>query len=54
MFYSNFYGELLIDECNKYDFDFPLTAQEYQDAVDEQIGQAEAAMEAQIADHYTY
>ncbi len=58
-FYSNsydskFYGELLLDDCNVWDFDFPLTAEEYEDAVNEQIGQAEAQMEAQISDYYTY
>ena len=58
-FYSNsydskFYGELLLDDCNVWDFDFPLTADEYEDALNEQIWQAEAAMEAQIADYYTY
>ena len=58
-FYSNsydskFYGELLLDDCNVWDFDFPLTAEEYEDAVNEQIGQAELKMEAQIADYYTY
>ena len=58
-FYSNsydskLYGELLLDDCNVWDFDFPLTAEEYEDAVNEQIGQAEAQMEAQIADYYTY
>jgi len=58
-FYSNsydskFYGELLLDDCNVWDFDFPLTADEYEDAVNEQIGQAEAQMEAQISDYYTY
>ena len=51
---SNFYGELLLDDCNVWDFDFPLTAEEYEAAVAEQIGQAEAQMEAQIADYYTY
>ena len=51
---SNFYGELLLDDCNVWDFDFPLTAEEYEDSVAEQIGQAEAQMEAQIADYYTY
>ena len=51
---SNFYGELLLDDCNVWDFDFPLPAEEYEDAVAEQIGQAEAQMEAQIADYYTY
>ena len=58
-FYSNsydskFYGELLLDDCNVWDFDFPLTADEYEDAVNEQIGQAEAQAEAQITDYYTY
>ena len=58
-FYSNsydskFYGELLLDDCNVWDFDFPLTADEYEDAVNEQIGQAEAQAEALIADDYTY
>ena len=58
-FYSNsydskFYGELLLDDCNVWDFDFPLTAEEYEEAVNEQIGQAELQMEAQIADYYTY
>ena len=58
-FYSNsydskFYGELLLDDCNVWDFDFPLTAEEYEDAVNEQIGQAEAQAEAQITDYYTY
>ena len=58
-FYSNsydskFYGELLLDDCNVWDFDFPLTAEEYEEAVNEQIGQAELQMEAQIADYYTF
>ena len=53
-FTTNSYGELLLDDCNVWDFDFPLTAEEYEDAVNDQIGQAEAAMEAQIADFYTY
>ena len=53
-FTSHSYGELLLDDCNVWDFDFPLTADEYEDAVAEQIGQAEAQMESQIADYYTY
>jgi len=53
-FTTNSYGELLLDDCNVWDYDFPLTAEEYEDAVAEQIGQAEAQMEAQIADYYTY
>ena len=53
-FTTNSYGELLLDDCNVWDYDFPLTADEYEDAVNEQIGQAEAQMESQIADYYTY
>ena len=54
--YGNFntYGELCLDDVNVFDFEFPLTADELEDAVNEQIGQAEAAMEAQVADYYTY
>ena len=33
----NTYGELLLDDCNAWDFEFPLTAEEYEDAVNEQI-----------------
>ena len=51
---TNSYGELLLDDCNVWDYDFPLTADEYEDAVNEQIGQAEAQAEALIADYYTY
>ena len=51
---SNSYGELVLDDCNVWDFEFPLTADEYEDAVNEQIGQAEAQAEAAIADYYTY
>ena len=50
----NTYGELILDDCNVWDFEFPLTAEELEDAVNEQIGQAEAAMEAQVTDYYTY
>ena len=49
----NTYGELLLDDCNVWDFDFPLTADEYEDAVNEQIAQAEAYYENQIADYYS-
>ena len=48
------YGELLLDDSNVWDFQFPLTAEELEDAINEQIGQAEAQMEAQIRDYYTY
>ena len=50
----NTYGELCLDDVNVWDFEFPLTADELEDAVNEQIGQAELQMEAQIADYYTY
>ena len=50
----NTYGELILDDCNVWDFEFPLTADEYEDAVNEQIAQAEAYYENQIADYYTY
>ncbi len=50
---SNSYGELQLDDCNVWDFDFPLTADEYENAVNEQIGQAEAYYENQIADYYS-
>ena len=53
-FTTNSYGELLLDDCNVWDFDFPLTADEYEYVVNEQIGQAEAQAEAQIADYHTY
>ena len=48
------YGELILDDSNIWDFQFPLTADELEDAVNEQIAQAEAQHEAQIADYYTY
>ena len=50
----NTYGELLLDDCNVWDFEFPLTAEELEDAVNDQIAQAEAQAEAQVADYYTY
>ena len=50
----NTYGELCLDDVNVWDFEFPLTADELEDAVNEQIGQAEAQAEALIADYYTY
>ena len=50
----NTYGELILDDCNVWDFEFPLTAEELEDAVNDQIGQAEAQAEAEIRDYYTY
>ena len=57
-FYSNsydskFYGELLLDDCNVWDFDFPLTAKEYEDAVNEQIAQAEAQHELDFHNYHS-
>ena len=54
MFKLNSYGELGLDDVNVYDFEFPLTAEEYEDAVNEQIAQEEAYFENQIRDYYTY
>ena len=50
----NTYGELLLDDCNVWDFEFPLTAEELEDAVNDQIAQEEAYAENQIRDYYTY
>ena len=54
MFKLNSYGELGLDDVNVYDFEFPLTAEEYEDAVNEQIAQEESYSENQIRDYYTY
>ena len=50
----NTYGELILDDCNVWDFEFPLTAEELEDAVNDQIAQEEAYAENQIRDYYTY
>lgn len=50
----NTYGDLILTDCNVWDFEFPLTADELEEAVNEQIAQEEAYEEARIADHYTY
>ncbi len=50
----NTYGELLLDDCNVWDFEFPLTAEELEEAVNDQIAQEEAYAENQIRDYYTY
>ena len=51
--FSNSYGELGLDDVNVYEFKFPLTAQEYEKAVNEQITREEAYSENQIRDYYT-
>ena len=57
-FYSNsydskFYGELLLDDCNVWDFDFPLTADEYENAVNEMISVAEAQHELDFHNYHS-
>ncbi len=60
MFKSFYYGELLLDEWNVLDlFDdleihmFPLSKEQYENAVNDQVAQAEAYYENQIAAHYS-
>ena len=60
MFNSFYYGELVLDEWNVLDlFDdleihmFPLSKQQYEDAVNDQVAHPEAYYENQIADHYS-
>jgi hypothetical protein len=48
MFNNSFYGELLLDDCNKYDFEFPLSKADYEDAVNDQIAGFEAEQELQF------
>jgi len=49
----NTYGELLLDDSNVWDFEFPLTAEELEDAINEQIGQAEAQHEADFHNYHS-
>ena len=42
-FTTHSYGELLLDDCNVWDYDFPLTAEEYEDAINERIAMEESA-----------
>ena len=44
-FQSHSYGELILDDCNVWDFDFPLSAEEYEDAINERIAMEESAHE---------
>tara|TARA_B000000532_G_scaffold36105_1_gene25579 strand:- start:135 stop:320 length:186 start_codon:yes stop_codon:yes gene_type:complete len=60
MFNSFYYGELVLDEWNVLDlFDdleihmFPLSKEQYENAVNDQVAQAEAYYENQIAAHYS-
>ena len=60
MFNYFYYGELLLNEWNVLDlFDdfeihmFPLSKEQYEIAVDDQVAHAEAYYEGQIADHYS-
>ena len=47
------YGELILDDSNIWDFQFPLTAEELEDAVAEQIAQAEAQYEADFHNYHS-
>ena len=49
----NTYGELLLDDSNVWDFEFPLTAEELEDAINEQIAQAEAQHEADFHNYHS-
>ena len=49
----NTYGELILDDCNVWDFEFPLTAEELEDAVNDQIAQAEAQHEADFHNYHS-
>ena len=40
-FFTTTYGELLLDDTNVWDYDFPLTAEEYENAVNERIAMEE-------------
>ena len=40
-FFTTTYGELILDDCNVWDYDFPLTAEEYENAVNERIAMEE-------------
>tara|TARA_A100001035_G_scaffold253150_1_gene226132 strand:+ start:654 stop:839 length:186 start_codon:yes stop_codon:yes gene_type:complete len=60
MFNTFYYGELVLDEWNVLDlFDdleihmFPLSKEQYENAVNDQVAQAEAYYENQIAAHYS-
>jgi len=46
--FNSFYGELLLDDCNKYEFEFPLSKADYEDAVNDQIAGFEAEQELQF------
>ena len=52
-FTTNSYGELLLDDCNVWDYDFPLTAEEYEDAVNDMINTAEAQHELDFHNYHS-
>ena len=52
-FQTHSYGELILDDCNVWDYDFPLTADEYEDAVNERIAMEEAAHELAFHQHHS-
>ena len=60
MFNSFYYGELILDEWNVLDLlddldihMFPLSKEQYENAVNAQVAHAEAYYENQIADYYS-
>ena len=53
MFNYQSYGELLLDDCNVWDYDFPLTAEEYENAVNEMISVAEAQHELDFHNYHS-
>ena len=53
MFNNWFYGELVLDDCNVYDFEFPLAKAEYENAVTDQISGYEAQMELDFHNYHS-
>ena len=52
-FFTTTYGELLLDDVNVWDYDFPLTAEEYEDAVNDMINTAEAQHELDFHNYHS-
>ena len=52
-FQTHSYGELILDDCNVWDYDFPLTADEYENAVNEMISVAEAQHELDFHNYHS-
>ncbi len=52
-FTTNSYGELLLDDCNVWDYDFPLSADEYENAINERIAMEEAQHELDFHNYHS-